>query len=90
MFYCAEMMCRCAAMEDEPSREELFAKPQASSPSQSSRAARCQLSQRESPWHGGKFSGLSAKCVVSLRRCFRREPAQQLPLAFTPLPVKMG
>ncbi|RAW56030.1 hypothetical protein C4N24_12250 [Faecalibacterium prausnitzii] len=24
-------------------------------------AARCHLSQRERPWHGGKVSGLSAK-----------------------------
>ena len=63
MFCCAEMrcwrndvcamrkmMCRCAAMEGESSQGELFAKLQASSPSQSSRAARCQLSQKESPW----------------------------------------
>ena len=48
MFRCAEMrcwrndvcagrkmMCRCAAMEDESPQGELFAKPQASSPSQS-------------------------------------------------------
>ena len=53
MFCCAEMrcwrndvcamrkmMCRCAAMEGESSQGELFAKLQASSPSQSSRAAR--------------------------------------------------
>ena len=59
MFCCAEMrcwrndvctmrkmMCRRAAMEGESSQGELFAKLQASSPSQSSRAARCQLSQR--------------------------------------------
>ena len=25
----------------------------------------CQLSQRESPWHSGKVSGLIAKCAVS-------------------------
>ena len=47
MFCCAEMrcwrkmMCRCAAMEGESSQGELFAKLQASSPSQSSRAALC-------------------------------------------------
>ena len=70
MFCCAEMrcwcndvcamrkmMCHCVAMEGESSQGELFAKLQASSPSQSSRAARCQLSQRESPWHDGKVSG---------------------------------
>ena len=90
MFCCAEMrcwrndvcamrkmMCRCAAMEGESSQGELFAKLQASSPSQSSRAARCQLSQRESPWHDGKLSGSNAKCAVSPRGCFRRKPARQ-------------
>ena len=63
MFCCAEMrcwrndvcamrkmMCRCAAMEGESSQGELFAKLQASSPSPSSHAAQCQLSQRESLW----------------------------------------
>ena len=103
MFCCAEMrcwrndvctmrkmMCRCAAMEGESSQGELFAKLQASSPSQSSRAARCQLSQRESPWHDGKLSGSNAKCAVSPRGCFRRKPARQLPLSSTALPVKMG
>ena len=63
MFCCAEMrcwrndvcamrkmMCRCAAMESESSQGEPFAKLQTSSPSQASRAARCQLSQRESLW----------------------------------------
>ena len=103
MFCCAEMrcwrndvctmrkmMCRCAAMEGESSQGELFAKLQASSPSQSSRAARCQLSQRESPWHDGKLSGSNAKCAVSPRGCFRRKPARQLPLSSTTPPVKMG
>ena len=102
MFCCAEMrcwrndvllrkmMCRCAAMEGEPSQGELFAKLQASSPSQSSRAARCQLSQRESPWHDGKLSGSNAKCAVSPRGCFRRKPARQLPLTVTFPLVKMG
>ena len=74
MFCCAEMrcwrndvcamrkmMCRCAAMEGESSQGELFAKLQASSPSQS-----------------------------SLRGCFRRKPARQLPLSSTTLSVKMG
>ena len=95
MFCCAEMrcwrkmMCRCAAMEGESSQGELFAKLQASSPSQSSRAARCQLSQRESPWHDGKLSGSNAKCAVSPRGCFRRKPARQLPLSSTTPPVKM-
>ena len=95
MFCCAEMrcwrkmMCRCAAMEGESSQGELFAKLQASSPSQSSRAARCQLSQRESPWHDGKLSGSNAKCAVSPRGCFRRKPALQMPLSSTTLPVKM-
>ena len=96
MFCCAEMrcwrndvcamrkmMCRCAAMEGESPQGELFAKLQASSPSQSSRAARCQLSQRESPWHDGKLSGSNAKCAVSPRGCFRRKPARQLPLTVT-------
>ena len=83
-----KMMCRCAAMEGESSQGELFAKLQASSPSQSSRAARCQLSQRESPWHDGKLSGSNAKCAVSPRGCFRRKPARQLPFAFTTPPVK--
>ena len=102
MFCCAEMrcwhndillrkmMCRCAAMEGESSQGELFAKLQASSPSQSSRAARCQLSQRESPWHDGKLSGSNAKCAVSPRGCFRRKPARQLPLTVTFPLVKMG
>ena len=103
MFCCAEMrcwrndvctmrkmMCRCAAMEGESSQGELFAKLQASSPSQSSRAARCQLSQRESPWHDGKLSGSNAKCAVSPRGCFRRKPARQLPLTVTSPLVKMG
>ena len=103
MFCCAEMrcwrndvctmrkmMCRCAAMEGESSQGELFAKLQASSPSQSSRAARCQLSQRESPWHDGKLSGSNAKCAVSPRGCFRRKPARQLPLSSTTPLVKMG
>ena len=85
-----KMMCRCAAMEGESSQGELFAKLQASSPSQSSRAARCQLSQRESPWHDGKLSGSNAKCAVSPRGCFRRKPARQLPLSSTSPPVKMG
>ena len=57
MFCCAEMRCwrndvcamrkmtcRCAAMGGESSQGELFANLQASSPSQLSRAARCQLS----------------------------------------------
>lgn len=69
------MMCRCAAMEGESSQGELFAKLQASSPSQSSRAARCQLSQRESPLHGGKDSGKRSKFAVTF--------------AATPPPVKM-
>ena len=103
MFCCAEMrcwcndvcamrkmMCRCAAMEGESSQGELFAKLQASSPSQSSRVARCQLSQRESPWHDGKLSGSNAKYAVSPRGCFRRKPARQLPLSSTTPPVKMG
>ena len=103
MFCCAEMrcwrndvcamhkmMCRCAAMEGESSQGELFAKLQASSPSQSSRAARCQLSQREIPWHDGKLSGSNAKCAVSPRGCFRRKPARQLPLTVTSPLVKMG
>ena len=59
MFCCAEMrcwrndvcamrkmMCRCAAMEGESSQGELFAKLQASLPSQSSRAARCSSPKR--------------------------------------------
>ena len=103
MFCCAEMrcwcndvcamrkmMCHCVAMEGESSQGELFAKLQASSPSQSSRAARCQLSQRESPWHDGKLSGSNAKYAVSPRGCFRRKPARQLPLSSTTPPVKMG
>ena len=103
MFCCAEMrcwrndvcsmrkmMCRCAAMEGESSQGELFTKLQASSPSQSSRAARCQLSQRESPWHDGKLSGSNAKCAVSPRGCFRRKSARQLPLSSTTPLVKMG
>ena len=103
MFCCAEMscwrndvcamrkmMCRCAAMESESSQGELFAKLQASSPSQASRAARCQLSQRESPWHDGKLSGSNAKCAVSPRGCFRRKPARQLPLTVAFPLVKMG
>ena len=103
MFCCAEMrccrkdvcamrkmMCRCAAMEGESSQGELFAKLQASSPSQSSRAARCQLSQKESPWHDGKLSGSNAKCAVSPRGYFRRKPARQLPLSSTTPLVKMG
>ena len=103
MFCCAEMrcwcndacamrkmMCRCAAMEGESSQGELFANLQGSSPSPSSHAARCQLSQRESPWHDGKLSGSNAKCAVSPRGCFRRKPARQLPLSSTTPPVKMG
>ena len=70
MFCCAEMrcwrndvyamrkmMCRCATMEGESSQGELFAKLQASSPSQSSRAAMTERAPRRADVSAGNQRG---------------------------------